>query len=110
MLRPSELLAPAVLTCLTKLLEVVSEEVLPSERLNLLFRLLYFPCGRKGRTAWLVSMQELIDGQEQTPAWHTRNLRNSLLQNAVKTNGGVTLTFALPRFPSEDLKVLYKHK
>lgn len=33
-------------TCRTKLLEVVSEEVLPSERLKRLFLLAYFPCER----------------------------------------------------------------
>lgn len=34
-----------MLTCRTKLLEVVSDEVLPSERLKRLLRLLYLPCG-----------------------------------------------------------------
>lgn len=35
---------PPMLTCRTKLLEVVSDEVLPSERLKRLLRLLYLPC------------------------------------------------------------------
>lgn len=41
--RPDYLRRSVNVTCRTKLFEVVSEEVLPSERLNRLFLLAYFP-------------------------------------------------------------------